>query len=909
MAVILSQITIGDTRLIITDVAPHMNGGLTAEIGSMVIVAGQGGIYLKVGSGDADWKLSTVDATQLGLDLADLDGRLDVLELDPVTKSYVDAAILDLQGQIDSEESRAMSAENVLQGNLDSEVSRAQAAEGVLTSDLSSEVSTRQSEISRVEGLVSSEASSRQSADADLDSRLDIIEGVGTGSIAKALQDAKDYSDVEKSRAMAAEAGLSSSVSSEQSRAMAAEGILSSDLSSEVSRAQGAEQDLQSNIDSEESRAMGIESGLRSDLTSEVSRAQGAESALSGRLDVLEADPVTKTYVDGEVSGLQGQINNIVSNVDPAALDSLTEIVAAFQAADSSLNGAVSALGSASTSALGQEITRAQNAEQTLQDNIDAEESSRISGDQTLQSNINAEQSRAMAAEGVLQANIDSEETRAMGVEADLQSQITSEVSRAQGVESSLSSSISAEESRAMAAESSLSSDISSETSRAMAAEGVLAADLASEVSARELAITNLQNTITNDIGVAISNEVSRATAADNALDARLDILETDPTTKTYVDAEKTRAMGVESSLQSQISQEVSDRQSDVSDLQGQINSEITNRQSAVSGEQSARQSADNVLQSNIDAEEASRISDVAALQSLISSEEASRIANDADNLVEAKDYADSQDAIKLNDSKAYTDQKIADLINGAPGTLDTLKEIADQLANDESAVSALVNTVASNLQTAKDYADAAVLVEKNRAESEESDLQGQISQEVSDRQSAISSEQSRAQAAEALKLNKAGDTMSGDLNMGGNDVVNVGAIGVGTSTPESIFEIKDNNVRYNIKGSSTSTTGSMNAIVSTVSPAVGSVELVKIMVTGIESSTGDSVVYEKTVKVKNVGGTVSLGVIQSDYTSEDHGMASANCTFVVNASDVDVRVTGVNSKTITWKCVVERMR
>lgn len=38
----------------------------------------------------------------------------------------------------------------------------------------------------------------------------------------------------------------------------------------------------------------------------------------------------------------------------------------------------------------------------------------------------------------------------------------------------------------------------------------------------------------------------------------------------------------------------------------------------------------------------------------------------------------------------AYTDQKIADLINGAPETLNTLKEIADAMAEDEAVVDAL---------------------------------------------------------------------------------------------------------------------------------------------------------------------------------------------------------------------------
>ena len=48
--------------------------------------------------------------------------------------------------------------------------------------------------------------------------------------------------------------------------------------------------------------------------------------------------------------------------------------------------------------------------------------------------------------------------------------------------------------------------------------------------------------------------------------------------------------------------------------------------------------------------------------------------------------------------TESYVGTAISNLINGAPGTLDTLKEIADQLASDESAVSALTTTVAGKI-------------------------------------------------------------------------------------------------------------------------------------------------------------------------------------------------------------------
>lgn len=133
---------------------------------------------------------------------------------------------------------------------------------------------------------------------------------------------------------------------------------------------------------------------------------------------------------------------------------------------------------------------------------------------------------------------------------------------------------------------------------------------------------------------------------------------------------------------------------------------------------------------------------------------------------VEGADSVPGSIAKSLKDSKSYTDAAITSLINGAPGMLDTLKEIADALEADESVATALASTVASNLQEAKSYTDSEVSTERSRAMgvesalasdmadeegramSEEARIEGKVDQEISDRQSAISSEQSARQSA-----------------------------------------------------------------------------------------------------------------------------------------------------------------
>jgi hypothetical protein len=153
-----------------------------------------------------------------------------------------------------------------------------------------------------------------------------------------------------------------------------------------------ADTDLQSQIDDVDAYAQEV----RSDLDQEV-------------LDRAAGD-----------TNLQNQINNILSNTDPAALDSLTEIVAAFEAADDDLNGAITALGTSASSALGVETAARIAADSALQSAIDAEATARAA-------DVDAEEARAMAAEGELQSSIDIEEFNRIVADNALQGAIDAE--------------------------------------------------------------------------------------------------------------------------------------------------------------------------------------------------------------------------------------------------------------------------------------------------------------------------------------------------------------------------------------------------------------------------------------------------------------------------------------------------
>jgi hypothetical protein len=166
--------------------------------------------------------------------------------------------------------------------------------------------------------------------------------------------------------------------------------------------------------------------------------------------------------------------------------------------------------------------------------------------------------------------------------------------------------------------------------------------------------------------------------------------------------------------------------------------------------------------------------------------------------------------------------------------------------------------------------------------------------------------------SANDLSLSSTSNATKGKIKLGANsafDEANT-RLGIGNNAPESLLHLQENNVKYNINANSSTTSGAVNAVLASVATASNSVELVKVIVTGIRTNgSNESVAYERTLRIKNNAGTVSVPTVQSDYTSEDAALSPANIAAIVNGSSVDIRVTGVASCDITWKIVVNRMR
>jgi hypothetical protein len=331
---------------------------------------------------------SVTDAIQSDLDIAE--GEIDTLQSDVVA----------LDGRLDSAEftvSNHTSQISTIQSDLSAEATARIAADDALDSRLDSAeftISNHTSQISTLQSDLSAEATARQSADDALDSRLD-----------------------------SAEFTISNHTSQIST--------LQSDLSAETSARIAEDADLQSQIDAISGGGSGSLSAIQAELdATQVGAGLNSDGSYTANTftnyipvatSLFEADVLLDTNVKlarDEVAqeatnriaadaALQAQIDNVLSNVDGAALDSLTEIVTAFQAADASLNGAITSLSTGLSADIDAEEAARIAADAALQGEIDAEEIARAAADTTLQNNINSEASARIAADNALDARVD----------------------------------------------------------------------------------------------------------------------------------------------------------------------------------------------------------------------------------------------------------------------------------------------------------------------------------------------------------------------------------------------------------------------------------------------------------------------------------------------------------------------
>ena len=508
---------------------------------------------------------------------------------------------------------------------------------------------------------------------------------------------------------------------------------IDADVLVETNRAVAAETLLQSNIDAEASTRSSADVTLQANITAEETRAIARENAI-------------ETAYQAADSTLSTRIDNILNNTSPEALDSFAEIIAAFESADDVLSASIIA----NSTAITNEVTRATQAEQAIDDRVTTEISRAQSAESSLAGLIGAEETARIAADNALSARLTTEETKS----ASLQSQIDAEVTRASNAESAIAQDLADEVTRATAAEAANASNISDEIVARAVADTQVRTDLGADIVQAEadakahaeaqdaLMIGDAtvdgttSNTITDRIATAKAEAIVEANsnvaienaariAGDSDLGARIDQeiadrLAGDTANSAEVATEKARAEGVEAGLQSQVDfitnntdpaaldslTEIVDAfQSADSDMSALISSNTT----AISNEASTRASADSVLQGNIDAEASTRSTADASLQSQIDALELDLDVSTEDVLAEAKAYtdqeADAHQAVAIAHADAQDTALIGDAsVDGTSG-----------------------NTITARIATAKtqatNFAQTLHDVEKARAEAAEEAL------------------------------------------------------------------------------------------------------------------------------------------------------------------------------------------
>lgn len=160
---------------------------------------------------------------------------------------------------------------------------------------------------------------------------------------------------------------------------------------------------------------------------------------------------------------------------------------------------------------LAEEIQRAKDAEQQLQDNIDAEAAAREEGDTQLQANIDAEAKARADADKVLQGNIDKEALARQNADAALQDNINKEAQARQAADTVLQGNIDKETEARKAADTALGQRIDGLNTRLTAAEAEivkinqLLTVLQQQMTSLDATVTELAKTIA-DIETSLNN-------------------------------------------------------------------------------------------------------------------------------------------------------------------------------------------------------------------------------------------------------------------------------------------------------------------------------------------------------------------------------------------------------------------
>lgn len=286
-----------------------------------------------------------------------------------------------------------------------------------------------------------------------------------------------------------------------------------------------------------------------------------------------------------------------------------------------------------------------------------------------------------------------------------------------------------------------LSAELTAEINRAIEAEGQLAADIASEVSARQSAVSTLTTNLATEVSDRIAGDAATLVSA-----------------KAYTN-EKVADLVASAPAVLDTLKELADALGGDAEFASTVAGQIGEANAAVEAEELRAMAAEGVLQGAIDAEELRAMGVEAGLQSAIEAVEEDLAQEVSDRIaavaavqaeVNAAELAIGAEQARAEEAEEFLQSQIDALTGGGSSgsgsvNLSSLNARLDVLEGEET----VEGSVAKAEADAKAHADAAVLVEKTRAEGAEAALSAAISAEQSARQSADSALSVRVAAIE----------------------------------------------------------------------------------------------------------------------------------------------------------------
>jgi hypothetical protein len=169
--------------------------------------------------------------------------------------------------------------------------------------------------------------------------------------------------------------------------------------------------------------------------------------------------------------------------------------------------------------------------------------------------------------------------------------------------------------------------------------------------------------------------------------------------------------------------------------------------------------------------------------------------------LTNISDPSSAQDAATKN----YVDTEVAALVDSAPGTLDTLNELAAALGDDPDFATTITNSIATKLPLAGGTMSGAIAMGTSKITGVGDPTANQDA-----------STKNYTDTQDALKLNLSGGTMSGAIAMGTNKIT-------GTGDPTNAQDVATKNYIDTLFGSTTSAASSASAAATSATASANS--------------------------------------------------------------------------------------